>query len=356
MPQVMRLRPGRDFLENAISVRLLFQLTDSEIATARQPHLPLPEAELFNRGLLQSFFFVAVELNGRHYARGRYAQFVREINKWSQSPTVVLFKTAADRLTLAFVHRRQHKRNPDRDVLGRVSLVREIDPKQPHQAHIRILEELSLVDRLKWMDAHHKPHNFDGLLAAWLDALDTEELNRRFYKELFAWFERAVTVARFPNHRIAKVPGPRGTHHPAHHPHAVRLVHQGKELDCRRTIQRGASPRPAPRLQPGQAAIPTTAPCCRTSSLPHLTPRSTGAVSARQTNDTHRDFSRYRYEDEMSDPERLLALFRQTPFHQRRAVRLPGQRGGRSKTGGYRIDCFTDNVTNHARNTEYFDP
>ena len=43
-----------------------------------------------------------------------------------------------------------------------------------------------------------KPQNFDGLLAAWLDALDTEELNRRFYRDLFAWFERAVKKATFP--------------------------------------------------------------------------------------------------------------------------------------------------------------
>ena len=62
-----------------------------------------------------------------------------------------------------------------------------------------ILEELSLVRPAEsGLNSHHKPHNFDGLLAAWLDALDTEELNRRFYKELFTWFERAVAVARFP--------------------------------------------------------------------------------------------------------------------------------------------------------------
>ena len=56
------------------------------------------------------------------------------------------------------------------------------------------------------MDSYHKPHNFDGLLTAWLDALDTEELNRRFYKELFAWFERAVTVARFPTTGVKVLP------------------------------------------------------------------------------------------------------------------------------------------------------
>ena len=34
--------------------------------------------------------------------------------------------------------------------------------------------------------------NFDGLLAAWLAKLDTEELNKKFYRRLFAWFEWVV--------------------------------------------------------------------------------------------------------------------------------------------------------------------
>ena len=49
------------------------------------------------------------------------------------------------------------------------------------------------------MDSHDKPRNFDGLLAAWLNTLDTEELNKRFYRELFTWFECAKTQAKFPS-------------------------------------------------------------------------------------------------------------------------------------------------------------
>ena len=94
-------------------------------------------------------------------------------------PTVVLFRTAGGLLTLAFVHRRKHKRDPDRDVLGTVSLIREIDPVDPHRAHLDILEGLSLANRLTWMESRGKALNFDGLLDAWLDALDTEELNKR---------------------------------------------------------------------------------------------------------------------------------------------------------------------------------
>ena len=34
--------------------------------------------------------------------------------------------------------------------------------------------------------------------AAWLTRLDTEELNKRFYRQLFDWFEWAVAEGRFP--------------------------------------------------------------------------------------------------------------------------------------------------------------
>ena len=46
-----------------------------------------------------------------------------------------------------------------------------------------------------WMPSK-KPKNFDGLLAAWLAKLDTEELNKQFYRKLFAWYEWAVAEAQ----------------------------------------------------------------------------------------------------------------------------------------------------------------
>ena len=53
------------------------------------------------------------------------------------------------------------------------------------------------------MSANRKQTNFDGLLAAWLAALDTHQLNKKFYGELFAWFERPRQQAKFP-----KAPNP----------------------------------------------------------------------------------------------------------------------------------------------------
>ncbi len=85
----------------------------------------------------------------------------------------------------------------------------------PHRAHLDILDELALPNLLAWMDAHDKPHNFDGLLAAWLDQLDTEGLNRRFYRELFAWFYRAVREAKFPTDQVRTLPAEE---------HIIRLI------------------------------------------------------------------------------------------------------------------------------------
>ena len=149
---------------------------------------------------MRSFLFAAVDLNADSYARGRYVSFTREINKrFSRVPAVVIFRTADGHVTLAFVNRRPSKVRADRQVLGSVSLIREIDPADPHRAHRDILAELSLREHLAWIEDHGKPRNFDGLLEAWLAALDTEELNTRFYRELYTWFERSLETAEFPS-------------------------------------------------------------------------------------------------------------------------------------------------------------
>ena len=83
------------------------------------------------------------------YPRGQVRfEFTREVNKRLAMPTVVLFRTADGDVTLAFVHRRPNKRDPQRDVLGSVSLIREIDAADPHRAHLDILAELSLPKRM----------------------------------------------------------------------------------------------------------------------------------------------------------------------------------------------------------------
>lgn len=143
----------------------------------------------FDTDSARSFLFAAVELSGAAYPRDRYAAFTREINKRFPIPAVIPFRTAAGRLTLALVHRQSSRSHPDRNVMGCVSLIREISPANPHRAHLGLLSQLALPERQHWLDRHGRPRNFDGL------------------------------AGRF---------GPRGTRHTPHHPAAVCLVQQRK--------------------------------------------------------------------------------------------------------------------------------
>ena len=306
-------RSEQEFLDHAESVQILFQFTGAEIQAETQQ--ALFDTGSFDTGNAHSFLFAAVQLRplrGRNYTRSQYADFTRELNKRILLPTVVLFRTANNRVTLAFVHRRPNKLNPGWDVLGSVSLIREIDPAQPHRAHLDILAELSLPTRLKWMDTHGKSHNFDGLLDAWLAALDTEELNKRFYRKLYGWFERSLEIAEFPTGQAKAL---------RKEEHVVRLITRLmfvwfikekklvaedlfienqvaqllKDYDC----DRGDSYYRAVLQNLFFATLNTEIPQRR-----FINP----------TCDDHSDPALYRYRDEIAEPERLLDLFRKTPF------------------------------------------
>ena len=333
----------RDFREHAQSVKLIFQVSDSEIAQSVQSDMF--DTGEFDKGRAKSFIFVATELKDEEYPRGAYAQFVREINKRFPMPIVALFRASSGKITSAFVNRRVSKRDADRDVLGNVSLIREINPRKPHRAHLDILRELSLDERIKWMDSREKPHNFDGLLAAWLDALDTEELNKRFYKELFDWFKRATKRAKLPP-PPANFP-PSESHHETH---IIRLItrmlfvwfvkEKGliaadlfNEAQVRRLLRNYDR-------DEGDSYYRAVLQNLFFATLNMEINRRGFSTRAHRT---HRDFSRYRYEREIADADRLKNLFAQTPFIN----------GGlfdcldtfdATGSGGYRIDYFSDNV------------
>ena len=180
----------QEFRKNAEFVQLIFQFTRDEIINE-------DISESFDKEDDKSFLFYVVTLKDSDYSRTKYAEFTREINKRLFAPTVILFRTAKH-LTVAFADRRPDKTDEDRDVLGQVTLIKDIRLNDPHRAHLDILSELSLEECAAWMVAKKKPKNFDGLLAAWLAKLDTEELNKQFYRKLFAWFEWAIEGATFP--------------------------------------------------------------------------------------------------------------------------------------------------------------
>lgn len=315
-------------------VRLVFQVTDEEIAVSEQTRMMDPG--VWEDGNARSFLFVAGTLKGDSYPRGTYAQITREVNKRFLMPTVVFLRTKSGLITAAFVHRRPRKTDERRDVLGSVSLLREIDASQPHRAHVDILSELSLDERLKWLDDRKLVHNFDGLLNAWLSALDTEELNKRFYSELTRWFESAQRKIRLPDSDQAA------------EPIIIRLVTRlifvwfmkekglvADDLFNEETVKRVLV---GYDLQTGSSYYRAILQNLFFATL--NTEIDERGFSSRTKRD-HNVFQKYRYRDEIADREQLLGLFVRTPFVNGGLFDcLDSVESGSDRR---RVDYFTDN-------------
>ncbi len=325
-----------EFRQNVESVKLVFQVRSEEIAPNDQP--TLFESPAFDEGYVKSFTFFAIELTDKDYPRGKYAQFTREVNKRMPLATVVLFRVK-NRLTIGFVGRRQHRRDSDRDVLEQVSLIKDIRLDDPHRAHLDILFELSLGECAKWMSDHKEQENFDGLLAAWLARLDTEELNRKFYRELFAWFEWAVKQATFPtDEKLTLKP----------QEHIIRLItrllfvwfikEKGLIAD---ELFNEAQISPLLKdynINTGDSYYRVV---LQNLFFATLNTEIEKRRFSKGTRNDHRNFSLYRYRDQMLDPDKLRLLFDQTPFINGGLFDCLDNFKG-TRDGGYRIDCFSD--------------
>ena len=314
---------------------LLFQFTDEELIG----HTGLFQDAAINASQTRSYLFFAVELSGTRYSRTDLATIARQINRLFPMPVTVTF-SYANKLSMAVINRRPHKRDESRDVLGHVSLIRDIDLSKPHRAHLDVLQALSLPNRLKWADDHNKPRNFDGLLAAWLAVLDTEELNRQFYKDLFAWFERAVTTARFPTDEAKTLPPEE---------HVIRLITRllfiwfikEKGLIADDLFNETQVAGLLKHYDPATGDSYYRA-VLQNLFFATLNTEINKRGFSKETPTTHRDFSRCRYKAEMCDPDKLVALFRRTPFINGGLFDCLDTEAA-TRDGGWRIDCFTDN-------------
>ena len=328
----------REFCNNAESVHLVSHFTYDEIIsnTQQKPDLGV---NFLQDGDIDSFLFFAVELKNKSYPRGKYAEFTREINKRLLAPTVVLFRVA-NRLTMGFTDRRPNETDEDFDVLGQVTLIKDIDLKDPHRAHLDIVSELSLEQGLKWIDKNDEiQKNFDGLLAAWLAKLDTEELNKQFYRKLFAWYEWAIEVATFPTdeNRVIKP-----------EEHVIRLItrllfiwfikEKGLVADALFNKTQIQGLLKEDDFDNGDSYYRVV---LQNLFFATLNTEINKRTFSKETYDTNRDFSCYRYKKQMKAPSRLLSLFAQTPFINGGlfdcldSFKATGEES-------YRIDCFSD--------------
>ncbi len=112
-------------------------------------------------------------------------------------PALLLFRQG-DVLSLGVIHRRLHKRDGSRDVLEKVTLIKDIHSTQPHRAHLEILADLALSELIAQQPCDEPVTSFVALHKAWRKTLDIQALNRRFFTEIRNWFYWARIHSRFP--------------------------------------------------------------------------------------------------------------------------------------------------------------
>ena len=178
------------------SADLLFQLSDNELSS----HQNLFKETSIDPGLLRSYLFFAIELSGDNYPRGKLTDIVRQINRIFPMPVMLFIKHYAEKhpvLSIAVINRRQSKRDIVKDVLGKVTIIRDISLQEPHRGHLDILASFAIPNLVH---PQRLPiDDFDALHATWEEIFNVDLLNKRFYRELANWYFWALPQIDFPD-------------------------------------------------------------------------------------------------------------------------------------------------------------
>ncbi len=328
--------PSKKFcIEKWQSYRRIIQITDEEIKQQQTPDQQfLFESTDINENLRTSYMFVAVQLDGASFTRTQLADITRFLCRKTPYSIMVMFRYG-DYLSLAIINRRHHKQDKTKQVLEKVTLIKDINLNTPIRAHIEIIYDLYLRNLIQTKEVK----NFDTLHDAWEKILNTEELNKKFYQKLFAWYEWAIETATFPTdeNRVIKP-----------EEHVIRLITRllfiwfikekglvADDLFNKAQIQDLLTEDDFDNGDSYYRAV------LQNLFFATLNTEIDKREFSKGGNPNHRIFSRYRYKKQMRAPDKLLELFAKTPFINGGlfdcldSFKATGE-------GGYRIDCFSD--------------
>ena len=157
------------------------------------------EAELKDKEDYPGLFIFAVDLGDNQLNRTELSTLTRDVNRLFPTPVIVVFKhTLSSKIVLSFgvAERREHKKDKSKHVLGKVSMIRDIDPLSPHRGHQDLLARFAFKG-LKTKEG--KPvTDFRSFHSAIAEIFNVELLNKQFYRELSNWYFWAMQHCHFP--------------------------------------------------------------------------------------------------------------------------------------------------------------
>ena len=170
----------REPLLSLDSLHLLFQLTDAEF---RNQKGLFDDPSEVHATQIESYLFFAAELPPGQYTRTKLSTIVRAINKPLPMPALVLLRHGGA-ISIGIIHRRLHKREQFKDVLEKVTLIKDIACDDPIRAHLEILNDFAIAN----LDADFGISNFVRLHEAWQKRLGSYTLSNEFYREIADWY------------------------------------------------------------------------------------------------------------------------------------------------------------------------
>ena len=319
-----------------------------------------------NKGLINSFLFLTVRMKPSSASNKKniYAKITRIINRSLGAPAVVLFccqQKDKHSVSLSFMHHRQHKIIKELDVVGKVSMLHNINCNNPHRAHLDIIADLHLPTCLKKIPKDKL--NFDGLMEVWLDILDIDELSKRFYNELYAWFEKTINSAKvkFPKeYKIKAIGGSNKSRIKekliSKQEQIIRLITRfmfvwfmkekniipdklfdEKQVD---TILKDFDKVKGDNYY--LAILQNLFFGTLNTPIKDEQGKDNRKFSSK-SNQGHRVFTSWRYEDMIKDPQVFKSVMNKIPFINGGLFECLDSNEASGDDAGYRLDCFTDN-------------
>ncbi len=143
----------------------------------------------------KGMFIFAIEVTPEaKLSRTVAANITRAFNKLAVDKPVVVMIRQAERLSIATCERGSYTRSSNiGEKLGKVSVLHNINCTNAHRGHCDLLKRM----------VGNRANNFDSLYKKWLEVFDVKLLSKRFYDELFEWYQWAMSLVgsgrmRFP--------------------------------------------------------------------------------------------------------------------------------------------------------------
>lgn len=133
--------------------------------------------------------------DGLPITRSHLAEITRAFNRtFPYTPVTIIFKYG-NSISFANSERIKYKQEwREGEKVGKVSLLKDIDTQQPHRGHLAILKQLIIPTT-----GSKAVKSFTQLYYYWQSVFSISVLNKNFYEDIIAWFNKAVKDIKIPD-------------------------------------------------------------------------------------------------------------------------------------------------------------